>query len=196
VSNPFANGPQGPAGQQPQGQPYGQQPYGQQPPQQPYGQVPPQGYYGAPQPQQPQRKPWLKYLRIAVPVIVVVIAIIGYLARDKDSATDAKVDDCLNAPKNVKDTKTVSCDSADAAWRVIDKFSGTSQTSKCDTEEAQAKGSVASIYWTGTGKGVLCLTITKHTTLAQAQTMESSLTQEVLDQTREELAAQGVRDVK
>lgn len=195
MSNPFANGPQGPADQQP-GQPYGQQPYGQQPPQQPYGQVPPQGYYGAPQPPQPQRKPWLKWLRIAVPVIVVVIAVIGYFARDKDSATDAKVDDCINAPKDVNKTKTVSCDSADAAWRVVDKFSGTSQTSKCDEDAVRDKGSVASLYWTGSGKGVLCLTITKHTTIAQAQTMESSLTQEMLDEVREDLASKGIKDVK
>lgn len=195
MSNPFANGPQGPAGQQPQGQPYGQQPYGQQPPQQPYGQVPPQGYYGAPQPQQPQRKPWLKWLRIAVPVIVVVIAVIGYFASNKDSATKADVGDCLNAPSKVNDTKTVSCDSDSAAFRVVSKFSGTSDTAKCEADSEINKGSIGSFYWSGSGKGVLCVTITKHTTLEAARKVGAT-SQEDLDAAREKLSEMGVQGVK
>ncbi|NUS57023.1 MAG: hypothetical protein HOV66_19525 [Streptomycetaceae bacterium] len=157
MSNPFANGPQGPAGQQPQGQPYGQQPYGQQPPQQPYGQVPPQGYYGAPQPQQPQRKPWLKYLRIAVPVIVVVIAIIGYFAsKDSNPAQTAKVGDCMEHVKKNggDDVKKATCGTPQGEYIVLAKFDDSTDTDKCnDVPDMEA-----SFTWEGSGKNVvLCL---------------------------------------
>ncbi|GAA4950508.1 hypothetical protein GCM10023205_08950 [Yinghuangia aomiensis] len=161
MSNPFANGPQGPAGQQPQGQPYGQQPYGQQPPQQPYGQVPPQGYYGAPQPQQPQRKPWLKYLRIAVPVIVVVIAVIGYFASKKDSdAEAAKVGDCMKHLKKDggDDVKKADCGTPDGQYKVVGKFSGTTDRDKCATVAEWDQTVQISFYMSGNGtKLLLCL---------------------------------------
>jgi hypothetical protein len=196
VSNPFANGPQGPAGPQPQGQ--GQawgQPQGQPQGQPPYGQVPPQAAYYAPQPQQ-RPKAWRKWLGIAAAVVVVIAVVAFYATRDKDSATDAKVGDCITAPKDTKKSKTVDCESTDAAFRVINKFGGTSQTSKCETEAEQAKGYIASFYWSGSGKGVLCLTLTKNTTLEHVRTFESSLTQEDLDAIREDLVERGIPGVK
>ncbi|MGR7000226.1 LppU/SCO3897 family protein [Yinghuangia aomiensis] len=161
MSNPFANGPQGPAGQQPQGQPYGQQPYGQQPPQQPYGQVPPQGYYGAPQPPQPQRKPWLKYLRIAVPVIVVVIAVIGYFASKKDSTAEAaKVGDCMEHVKKSgkDDIKSATCGTPQGQYTVVGKFSGTTNSDKCSSvAEWKTNPGVSFYYQDGGDKFLLCL---------------------------------------
>ncbi|WP_436772111.1 LppU/SCO3897 family protein [Yinghuangia sp. YIM S09857] len=195
MSNPFANGPQG---QPQQPQPYGQQqPYpGQVPPQQPYpGQQPPPNYYGAP-PQQPQgRKPWMKYLRIAVPVVVIVVAIVAYFAGKKDDPQSAGVNDCLTSAKSANDMKKTDCTSANAAFRVVEKFSDTNDTDKCDTEELMNKGSLASYYWSGGGKGVLCLTLTKQTTLEQARKIGIS-TQDQLDAVREKLVELNVPGVQ
>ncbi|WP_436790580.1 LppU/SCO3897 family protein [Yinghuangia sp. YIM S10712] len=187
MSNPFAGGPQGP-GQQPQ------QPYGQVPPQQPYGGQPqqPNFYAGPPvQPPQQQRRPWLKWLRIGVPVVVIAIAAIAYFVGNKDDATKAEVGDCLTSSADADDIKTVSCDKPSAAFRVIEKFTDTSSTSKCETEELLAKGSVGAFYWSGAGKGVLCFTFTKNTTVEQASKIGIT-SQEELDEYRQQLAAAGV----
>ncbi|UGQ08887.1 hypothetical protein LO772_18020 [Yinghuangia sp. ASG 101] len=197
MSNPFAGGPQGPGQQPPYGQQPPQQPYGQ--PQQPYGQPQPNFYAGPPpvQPQQ-QRKPWLKWLRIGVPIVIIAIVAIVYFVGNKDDATKADVGDCLNSSKDVDDMKTVGCDASNAAFRVIEKFTDTSSTSKCETEELSAKGYVTSLRWTGSGKGVLCLTITSHTTLQDIHNVPggSMFEQEDLDALREEFASQGVEGVK
>ncbi len=190
VSNPFAGGPQGP----------GQPPYGQQPPQ--YGQPPQPGFQAGPptqpMPPQPQRKPWLKWLRIGVPIIIIAVVAIVYFVGNKDDATKASVGDCLNSSKDVDDMKTVGCDANNAAFRVIEKFENTSSTSKCETDELEAKGYVTALYWSGSGKGVLCLTLTKHTTLQDVHNIPggSALAQEDLDALREELAGKGVEGVK
>lgn len=192
MSNPFGNGPQGPPDQG--GQPYGQQPYGQ--PQQPYGQ-PQQPYgqpgaypqqqpmYGAP-PQQPPRRQWMKILRIAVPIVVVIVAAIVYFVSDKDDATNAKKGDCLTANANAEKVKTVGCDKPEAALQVIEKYSDTTDTDKCDTDEMNDKGSVTALYWSGSGKGVLCLGFTKNTTVEQAEMVTiGGVSQEDLDTYRE-----------
>lgn len=193
MSNPFANGPQQPQpyGQQPP-QPYGQQP-GQVPPQQPYGQQPP-NFYGTP-PAPPQRKPWLKYIRIVIPVAVIVIAIVAYFAGKKDDPQSAAAGDCLTSAKSAKNMEKTDCASADAAFRVVEKISDTTDTDRCETEELQQKGSLAAYYWSGGGKGVLCLTITKQTTLEQAGRI-GIYSQEDLDMVRDELAKLGVAGVK
>ncbi|MFI6982455.1 hypothetical protein ACIBSV_28170 [Embleya sp. NPDC050154] len=178
MSNPFPpdpNGPQQPNqgwNQQP-GQPQQpQQAWGQQPGQPPQGGFPPGGYpqggqpgfYGGPPPP-PPRKSKAKWIVIGVVVLVVAVigAVVGTGVFNKDAVDKANVGDCITGTKN-KSPKVVSCSKSDAAFKVVAKFTDTSDTEKCNTEEIARKGSVLGLYRKGSDKGLLCVTVTDHTT--------------------------------
>jgi hypothetical protein len=130
-----------PQGQNPfaQGQPAQGNPYGQQPPQgNPYGQQPPQGYPQqpnapyAPVPPEPPKRNLKKYLRFAIPVVVLVVAVGGWLA-SRDDAQSAKVGDCMSIgnPNSTTDPdlEVVDCGNSKAAYKVEQKKS---DDSGCD----------------------------------------------------------------
>lgn len=180
MSNPFPPGPQGPQGpQDPQGPP--QQPnqgWGQQPgqPQQGWGQQPGQpgqagfppggqpGFHGGPPPPPPRSS---KVKKIVLPIVgVIVLAVIGLVVKgalSKDAVDKAEPGDCVTDTTN-KAPKIIDCDKPGAAFKVVAKYADTSDTKKCDTDENVRKGSVLGIYRTGSDKGLLCLTVTPHTT--------------------------------
>ncbi|MCF2532182.1 LppU/SCO3897 family protein [Yinghuangia soli] len=212
MSNPFGPGPSGPGDQNPYGQqqPYGgqpQQPYGQpqqQPypgqPQQPYGQQP---YPGGPMPggpmpgaygQPPRRRKKWPFIVGGIIAAIVVLGVVGYFL-GKDDATNAGVGDCLTAAKDADDMKKIGCDSESAKWRVIEKFEDTTDGKKCLTDEIKAKGFVTDFQWSGANEGVLCLTITKNTTLEDVKPIGIT-SQQVLDEARDTLADMGVQGVK
>ncbi|WP_439675901.1 LppU/SCO3897 family protein [Embleya sp. MST-111070] len=182
MSNPFPpdpNGPQQPNqgwNQQPGQQPPPQGGWQQQPgqPQQGWGQQPGQpggyppagqpGFYGGPPPPPPRKS---KLKKILIPIaILVVLAIAGVVVKgvlSKDAVDKAKVGDCITSTKN-KSPKVVSCSESGAVFKVVAKFTDTSDTSKCDDEEVARKGSVLGLYRKGSDKGLLCVTVTEHTT--------------------------------
>ncbi|MDI2127430.1 LppU/SCO3897 family protein [Yinghuangia seranimata] len=170
MSNPMGGWPQG--GQQPQGgQAYGQ-------PQQPGwgapqggaggypGQVPGGFPGGVPVP--PRRRG--RRVAVVVGVIVavlVVLGVVGYLTK-KDDATDAKVGDCLSQWSGVITVSQmpdiVDCGTDKARWKVASRHDDTTDTKLC-TSEADAKGVISALYWSGSGKkAVLCLAMTPATT--------------------------------
>jgi hypothetical protein len=121
--NPFAQG------QQPYGQPQGQAPY---PPQGGYPQQPGQPGFPqqgtvpfAPVPPQPSRKPSFKTIKnIVIAVVVVGVAIGGYIASRNDADT-AKVGDCMSIsnPNSATDPglEVVDCGSSKAKYKVAQK---------------------------------------------------------------------------
>ncbi|GGL99588.1 hypothetical protein GCM10010129_49090 [Streptomyces fumigatiscleroticus] len=141
--NPFAQGqqPQGgnpfAQGQQAYGQPQGQAPYPPQggfPQQQGQPGFPPQGAPYAPvPPQQPRRKLSFKTIKnIVVAVIVVCVAVGGWIA-SRDDANTAKVGDCMSIsnPDSTTDPdlEVVDCGSSKAKYKVVEKKT---DTSGCD----------------------------------------------------------------
>ncbi|WP_199432552.1 LppU/SCO3897 family protein [Qaidamihabitans albus] len=142
--NPYGTPPGGPppAGPPPYGPPPGQQlppgpppygpPPGQQPP--PYGQPPygqPQLGFGPPPggPQPPKKK--LLWLKIGLPVLLVLVvgaAALAGVQLFKNSAWNAEVGDCLDVPEFSSDTdkqpSKVSCDAEDATVKVAVKVDG------------------------------------------------------------------------
>ncbi|MFI7408258.1 hypothetical protein ACIBU0_06270 [Streptomyces sp. NPDC049627] len=128
----------------PQGNPFaqGQNPYGQgQPPQGGYPQQPGQPGFpqqGAPYapvpPAQPARKWTFKKIKnIVVAVVVVCVAIGGFIA-SRDDANTAKVGDCMSIgnPDSITDPdlEVVDCGDSKAAYKVAEKKDGT--TAGCD----------------------------------------------------------------
>lgn len=157
--NPFAQGQQ-----QAHGQPQGQAPY---PPQ---GDFPQQaGQPGFPPPgtpvppQQPQRKPSFKTIKnIVIAVIVVSVAVGGFIA-SRDDANTAAVGDCMHrgsSDDDNPDLEVVDCTSSQAQYEVLAKIEGafltdTMASSKC---EAEAKGFQYVYTESGDGKDfLLCL---------------------------------------
>ncbi|WP_020557162.1 LppU/SCO3897 family protein [Embleya scabrispora] len=175
MSNPFPPGPNGP--QQPN-QGWNQQPqqgWGQQPgqPQPPQGGFPPPagfpqggqpGFYGGPPPPPPRSS---KIKKIVIPLVVLVVLAIAVVVVkgvfNKDAVDKAKVGDCITGTKD-KSPKVVSCSKSDAAFKVVAKFTDTSDTDKCEADEIVRKGSVLGLYRKGSDKGLLCVTVTDHTT--------------------------------
>ncbi len=183
--------------QQPQGQPQGQQPgWGQQPPQgqQPGGYPPPAGgsppagcggfppgggqpgFYGGPPPPPPRSN---KVKKIVLPIVglVVVLGIgLGVKAfSSKDDAASAKVGDCLETINggigNKKLPKITECTDAGAKWKVIAKFNNSTDTDKCDALPKD-QGYFGSFYWTGSKKGLVCLSFTSKTVLQDVKNLD------------------------
>jgi hypothetical protein len=121
--NPYAQG------QQPYGQPQGQAPY---PPQGGYPQQPGQPGFPqqgtapfAPIPPQPSRKLSFKTIKnIVIAVVVVGVAVGGYIASRNDADT-AKVGDCMSIsnPNSTTDPglEVVDCSSSKAKYKVAQK---------------------------------------------------------------------------
>ncbi|MER7800147.1 LppU/SCO3897 family protein [Streptomyces parvulus] len=157
--NPFAQGqPQAP--QQPQGQnPYAQAPQGF--PQQP-GQpgIPPQGAPFGPVPPQPaRRKPSFKTIKnIVIAVIVVGVAVGGYIA-SRDDAQQAAVGDCLKSASSSSDRmEVVDCSSSDAEGKVLEKVKGHFSSITAETECRKVDGATGFYAETGDGEEfLLCL---------------------------------------
>lgn len=157
--NPFAQvQPQAP--QQPQGQnPYaqGQQGFPQQP-----GQpgVPPQGAPYAPVPPQPaRRKPSFKMIKnIVIAVVVVGVAVGGYIA-SRDDADQAGVGDCLKSASSSSDRmEVVDCSSSEAEGKVLEKVKGHFTSISAETECRKVEGATGFYAETGDGEEfLLCL---------------------------------------
>ncbi|MFC9063366.1 hypothetical protein ACFTXB_35960 [Streptomyces sp. NPDC057074] len=157
--NPFAQGqPQAP--QQPQGQnPYaqGQQGFPQQP-----GQpgVPPQGAPYAPVPPEPaRRKPSFKMIKnIVIAVIVVGVAVGGYIA-SRDDAEQAAVGDCLKSASSSSDRmEVVDCSSSESEGKVLKKVKGHFTSISAETECRKVEGATGFYAETGDGEEfLLCL---------------------------------------
>jgi hypothetical protein len=130
--NPFAQG------QQPYGQPQGQAPY---PPQGGFPQQAGQpdfpqggGPYAPVPPEQPRRKLSFKTIKnIVIAVIVVGVAVGGFIA-SRDDAAQAGVGDCMSIsdPNSTTDPglEVVDCTDSNAKYKVAEKKDGTSAS--CD----------------------------------------------------------------
>ncbi|MEV7186522.1 hypothetical protein [Kitasatospora sp. NPDC093102] len=157
---PPGYGPPPAYGQQSYGQqPYGQQPYGQQPPPGPYGQPGPGPYgqpgpgpygqpgpgpYGQPSPGpygQPQPAPTTptapaarrgirSKLRIVGVVGGCVALAVGYFVAGP-SVSSAKPGDCVRASGS-RDVEIVKCTDSKANYRVLSKFEGTTDVTRCN----------------------------------------------------------------
>ncbi|MFI1254801.1 hypothetical protein ACH4U6_13510 [Streptomyces netropsis] len=157
--NPFAQQGGNAYGQQPQA-PYGQPPqapYGQQPG--PYGQQPMAPYPGAPEPA--PRRSKLKMLRkFGIPVVVIIMAVVGWIA-SRDDAETAAVGDCvMNSGTATKpDVEVVDCKDAKAKYKVIKKVDGAkSAMATCSAVEGATGGYEQS---RGSDSFVLCFSDNK-----------------------------------
>ncbi|MFE7530776.1 hypothetical protein ACFU7Y_34440 [Kitasatospora sp. NPDC057542] len=110
---------------------YGQQPYGQQP----YGQQPPPGPYGQPQPAPatpaaPAAKRGIRSkLRIVGVVGGCVALAVGYFVAGP-SVSSAKPGDCVRTSGS-RDVEIVKCTDSKANYRVLSKFEGTTDVTRC-----------------------------------------------------------------
>ncbi|MFE4516298.1 hypothetical protein ACFRMQ_19125 [Kitasatospora sp. NPDC056783] len=162
---PPAPGQQPGYGQQPSYGPpppaYGQQPYGQPVPG-PYGQQPPPGPYGPPQPApvMPPAPPAKRGIRSKLRIVGVVggcLALaVGYFVTGP-SVSSAKPGDCVRAT-GTRDVEIVKCTDSQANYRVLAKFEGTTDRSRCDrTPQTTSTVSGKSGRRWNTKRYVLCL---------------------------------------
>ncbi|MFG2317318.1 MULTISPECIES: LppU/SCO3897 family protein [Streptomyces] len=160
--NPFAqNQPQAP--QQPQGQnPYaqGQPGFPQQAGQPGQPGFPQQGAPYAPVPPQPaRRKPSFKVIKnIVIAVVVVGVAVGGYIA-SRDDADQAGVGDCLKSASSSSDRmEVVDCSSSEAEGKVLSKVKGHFTSVTAETECRKVDGATGFYAETGDGEEfLLCL---------------------------------------
>ncbi len=128
------------------------------------GYPPPAGPPGAPQPgwgQQPPPSAARRVgkriaLKIVGLVVGVIVLIIGYLVVGP-SASSASVGDCVHT-SGISSVDIVKCSDAKAQYKVVAKYSGTTDTSRCDAHPE----STASVWGksgrrTSKKKYVLCL---------------------------------------
>ncbi len=164
--NPYAQGqpqaPQQPQGQNPfsQGQPGFPQQAGQPgfpPPGAPYAPVPPQPA---------RRKPSFKTLKnIVIAVVIVGVAVGGYIA-SRDDATTAAVGDCMhrgNSSDTDPDLEVVDCGDASAQYVVLAKVEGSFSELTAESKCAE-KARDFQYSYTESGSGsdfLLCLKDTK-----------------------------------
>jgi hypothetical protein len=156
------------------GQPYGAPPAGGQPgpgqpvPGQPYGDPAQQGFGGpAAFPAEPKKKSAFGRiaLRIVGAIVVFVIIAVAREAFFGDKAKDAAVGDCVASSEDVKvdeeteaDAKVVDCSSADAAFTVVGRVDGESNTSSKSCEKFFKENEEYFVYGSTAGKGyLLCL---------------------------------------
>ena len=168
-TNPYAQQPTVPMGQQP-GQPgVAPQPYA---PQQPY---PPQGYQqqpyppfpqqqGAPAPLPPQAGPGKRAGKKAIRIVgIIVVAVIVGLVKfgagwflTRDDAETTSVGSCMHndGTDSKPDLKDVDCSSSSAQYKVVQKFDGSSDENKC---QAVKDATISYIQYGGGHDVVLCL---------------------------------------
>jgi hypothetical protein len=169
------------------GQPYGAPPAAGQPvpgqpgPGQPYGDPAQQGFGNAPQqglgdpgqpgqgafPAEPKKKNAIGKiaLRILGAIVAFVIVIVVKDAFFGDKAKDAAVGDCVASSEDVKvneeteaNAKVVKCDSADAAFTVVGRVEGESDTKSKSCEKFFKDNEEYYVYGSTAGKGyLLCL---------------------------------------
>ncbi|MFI9360158.1 hypothetical protein ACIG5E_03705 [Kitasatospora sp. NPDC053057] len=126
--NPYA---QNPYAQAPQPQPQPQPPYGQQAP---YGQQQPAGPYGYPQPAPvaatpPAKRGARSKLRIAGLIGSCAVLAGGYFLSGP-SVSSAKPGDCVRVSGS-RDVEIVNCTDSKANYKVLSKFTGTTDVSRC-----------------------------------------------------------------
>ncbi|GAA0642796.1 hypothetical protein GCM10009535_20170 [Streptomyces thermocarboxydovorans] len=143
--NPFAQGQQ---------QPYGQPPQGGFPQQAGQPGFPPPG---APvPPAQPQRKVSFKLIKnIVLAVVVVSVAIGGYIA-SRDDADQAAVGDCLKSASSSSDRmEVVDCSSSEAEGKVLKKVEGHFTSLTAEAECRKVEGATGFYAETGDGEEFL-----------------------------------------
>ncbi|MEU1512447.1 hypothetical protein ABZ490_09835 [Streptomyces sp. NPDC005811] len=150
--NPYAQ-PTAPMGQQP-GQPG-------VPPQQPYAPFPNQG--GAPVPPPPApagKRMGKKAIRIVGAIVVaVIIGILKFGAGwflTRDDAETTSVGSCMHneGTDSNADLNEVDCSDSKAQYKVVQKFDGSSDDSKC---EAVTDATISYVQYGGGHDVVLCL---------------------------------------
>nr|WP_206209905.1 hypothetical protein [Streptomyces sp. SID10362] len=156
--NPFAQQPQQPQGQNPYAQ--GQQGFPQQAGQPGQPGFPQQGAPYAPVPPQPaRRKLSFKTIKnIVIAVVVVGVAIGGYIA-SRDDADQAGVGDCLKSASSSSDRmEVVDCSSSEAEGKVLEKVKGHFTSITAETECRKVKDATGFYAETGDGEEfLLCL---------------------------------------
>jgi hypothetical protein len=102
-------------------------------------------------------------------VLIIVIAIVGYVVKDAlfggDKAKNAAVGDCVAAPKNVAadketevDAEVVDCTSDKAAYTVKGRVNGETSTSSKSCDKFFKENDEYYVYSSDAGKGyLLCL---------------------------------------
>ncbi|MER5431002.1 hypothetical protein [Streptomyces sp. NPDC002588] len=155
--NPYAQTPTGPVAQQP-GQPG-------VPPQQPYAPFPNQG---APTPVPPPAPAGKRMGKKAIRIIgaIVIAVIVGLLKfgagwfLTRDDAETTSVGSCMHndGTDSNADLNEVDCSSGDAQYKVVQKFDGSSDDSKC---EAVTEATISYVQYGGGHDVVLCLTEVK-----------------------------------
>jgi hypothetical protein len=179
VSNPVAPPPSAGDGFPPanhgfgsapaQGQPYGAPPVdGQAVPGQPYAGPAQQGF-GSPSafPAEPRKKNPIGRvaLRIVGAVVVLAIILVARTAFFGDKAKDAAVGDCVASSADVKvdeeteaNAKVVDCGSADAAFTVVGRVDGETDTQSKSCQKFFKENEEYYVYGSTAGKGyLLCL---------------------------------------
>lgn len=156
---PPGYGPPPPAYGPPPGYGAPQQPYAGPPqPAQPY---PPAGPYGYPQPAPPAgapgaKRPTRSKLRAVGVLIAAAVVGVGYFVSGP-SVSSAKPGDCVRV-SGTRDVEIVKCTDSTANYRVLSKFEGTTDTSRC-RQTPQSTGAVSGKSgrrWNKT-RYVLCL---------------------------------------
>ncbi|MGW1256156.1 LppU/SCO3897 family protein [Streptomyces sp. NPDC002513] len=161
-TNPYAQQPPAPMGQQP-GQPGvpPQQPGYPGAPQAPYAPFPNQG---APAPMPPQAGPGKrsskKALRIVGGLIVGILVLavkfgIGWWANETDAETTS-VGACMhnNGSNSKAELNEVDCSSSEAQYQVVQKFDGSTDDTKC---EAVKDAAISYVQYGNGHDVVLCL---------------------------------------
>jgi hypothetical protein len=158
------------------GQPYGAPPQAGQPtpgqpaPGQPYDdQAQAQEGFGspAPMPAEPKKKSGAGkvVLRIVLAIVVFVVVLVGKNLVFGDKAKDAAVGDCIASSQDVKvdeeteaDAKVVDCTSKDAAFTVVGRVAGESNTKSKSCEKFFKENEEYYVYGSTAGGGyLLCL---------------------------------------
>lgn len=121
---------------------------------------PQQGAPYAPVPPQPaRRKPSFKTIKnIVIAVVVVGVAVGGYIA-SRDDADQAGVGDCLKSASSSSDRmEVVDCSSSDAKGKVLSKVKGHFTSVTAETECRKVDGATGFYAETGDGEEfLLCL---------------------------------------
>ncbi|MEU7054536.1 hypothetical protein [Streptomyces sp. NPDC046197] len=153
--NPYAQAPTAPMGQQPV-----------QPgvPQQPYAPFPQQQGAPVPPPPAPAKRAGKKALRVIGAIVVFVIVAmlkfgvgfgLGWFF-NRDDAETTSVGACMHndGTDNKADLKEVDCSSADAQYKVVQKFDGSTDEDKC---KAVTDATISYVQYGGGHDVVLCL---------------------------------------